>query len=159
MATSTRTYMLQVNFITCTYFFQNMHEHALTNTQRAFTCRTASEISSFRYHFCCLTTLSLVFPAQRIAQTCDRKAVTSNGATLLRGASQSNSPVSSVESSPNRNTRLAKMVQQVKEVLPQVPAEAIKRDLSMFVCLFVCLVVAMYYDWGMRYFMEISLCV
>lgn len=41
-----------------------------------------------------------------------------------------NGSTSSIQDNASPNTRLMRMVQQVKEVLPQVPSPSIARDLS-----------------------------
>lgn len=50
-----------------------------------------------------------------------------------KSASNGSTPPSQPLNSTSRNTRLARMVQQVREVLPQVPSSAISRDLSKLV--------------------------
>ena len=45
-----------------------------------------------------------------------------------------NGSTPSNQDSASPNTRLMRMVQQVKEVLPQVPSPSIARDLSKLVC-------------------------
>ena len=50
-----------------------------------------------------------------------------------KSAPNGSTPPSQPLNSTSRNTRLARMVQQVREVLPQVPSSAISRDLSKLV--------------------------
>lgn len=50
-----------------------------------------------------------------------------------KSATNGSTPPSQPLNSTSRNTRLARMVQQVREVLPQVPSSAISRDLSKLV--------------------------
>lgn len=51
-----------------------------------------------------------------------------------KSAPNGSTPPSQPLNSTSRNTRLARMVQQVREVLPQVPSSAISRDLSQTHC-------------------------
>lgn len=51
-----------------------------------------------------------------------------------KSAPNGSTPSSQPPSSTSPNTRLARMVQQVREVLPQVPSSAISRDLSQTHC-------------------------